>query len=157
MEGVTRYANSYNSNGLGFSNGITEDENGGYVRYDAYQALALQVEAMKRRAEAAEALAERLKLEAQAHAMEARTANTTINEIYQVVSGGKGEPGNWNGAAPVREFAETFRSVLSDFIQAHIDGPGLLDCMDNAGNRYTSRFLADAISRARPLIQGEKP
>ena len=49
-----------------------------------------------------ESLCERLKLEAQLHAGEARGANATIAEIYQVVSGGKGEPGNWNGAAPVR-------------------------------------------------------
>ena len=48
-------------------------------------------------------LAERLKLEAQGHAMEARTANATIYEIYQVVSGATGEPGNWHGAEPVRE------------------------------------------------------
>lgn len=44
----------------------------------------------------------RLQLEAQVHAQEARTANATIAEIYQVVSGGKGEPGNWHGAEPVR-------------------------------------------------------
>lgn len=50
-----------------------------------------------------EQLAERLKQEAQIHAMEARTANATIAEIYQVVSGGKGEPGNWHGAVLVRE------------------------------------------------------
>lgn len=49
----------------------------------------------------AEALAERLKLEAQVHAQEARTANSTIYEIYQAVSGATGEPGNWNGAQPV--------------------------------------------------------
>lgn len=50
-----------------------------------------------------QALAERLKLEAHTHAQEARTANATIAEIYQVVSGSTGEPGNWNGAEPVRE------------------------------------------------------
>lgn len=65
-----------------------------------------------RRAEAAEALAERLKLEAQFHAQEARTANSTIYEIYQVVSGGKGEPGNWHGAEPVRAKLEEFEKAL---------------------------------------------
>jgi hypothetical protein len=49
-------------------------------------------------------LADRLKLEAQCHSMEARTANSTIYEIYQIISGGKGEPGNWNGAEPVRKY-----------------------------------------------------
>lgn len=53
------------------------------------------------RADAAEARAERLKLEAQAHAQEARTANGTIAEIYQACSGARGEPGSWNGAKPV--------------------------------------------------------
>lgn len=47
-------------------------------------------------------LIERLKQEAEAHAQEARTANHTIAEIYQVVSGATGEPGNWHGAEPVR-------------------------------------------------------
>lgn len=54
--------------------------------------------------EAAEALADRLKLEAQCHAGEARAANSTIYEIYQVLSGSKGEPGNWNGAEPARAY-----------------------------------------------------
>ena len=48
-------------------------------------------------------LADRLKLEAQMHAQEARTANSTIAEIYQCVTGKTGEPGNWNGAEPVRK------------------------------------------------------
>lgn len=43
-----------------------------------------------------------LKLQAQSHAMEARTANATIAEIYQLCTGATGEPGNWNGAEPVR-------------------------------------------------------
>jgi hypothetical protein len=42
------------------------------------------------------------KLQAQAHAQEARTANCTIAEIYQLCTGRKGEPGNWNGAEPVK-------------------------------------------------------
>jgi hypothetical protein len=46
-------------------------------------------------------LVERLKLEAQIHAQEARTANATIAEIYRAVTNGTGEPGNWHGAAPV--------------------------------------------------------
>ena len=50
-----------------------------------------------------ETLADHLKQEAQMHAMEARTANGTIAEIYQCVSGATGEPGNWNGAEPVRK------------------------------------------------------
>jgi hypothetical protein len=43
-----------------------------------------------------------LKQEAQIHAQEAKTANSTIYEIYQCVTGATGEPGNWHGAEPVR-------------------------------------------------------
>lgn len=49
-----------------------------------------------------EALSATLKREAQIHAQEAGTANATIGEIYQVVTGSTGEPGNWHGAEPVR-------------------------------------------------------
>lgn len=47
-------------------------------------------------------IAERLKMEAQIHAQEARAANGTIREIYQVVTRATGEPGSWEGAGPVR-------------------------------------------------------
>lgn len=56
-------------------------------------------------------LAERLKLEAQVHAGEARAANSTIYEIYQCVTKGKGEPGNWNGAVPVVAEIERLRAI----------------------------------------------
>lgn len=49
-------------------------------------------------------LVERLRQEAIDHAGEARTANSTIYEIYQVISGATGEPGNWHGAEPVRAY-----------------------------------------------------
>lgn len=58
----------------------------------------------------ARTLAERLKLEAQGHAGEAKTANSTIYEIYQVLSGATGEKGNWNGAQPARDFFARLQS-----------------------------------------------
>jgi hypothetical protein len=33
---------------------------------------------------------------------EARCANHTIGQIYRLCTGGRGEPGNWNGADPVK-------------------------------------------------------
>lgn len=57
---------------------------------------------------------EHLKQEAQIHAQEARTANATIAEIYQVCSGGTGEPGNWNGAEPVRARIAELESQLAE-------------------------------------------
>lgn len=81
-------------------------------------ALARKAEALQRRAEEAEALAERLKREAQFHASEARTANSTIYEIYQVVSGGRGEPGNWHGAEPVRAKLEALQRENAELREA---------------------------------------
>ncbi|RYF31379.1 MAG: hypothetical protein EOO23_02760 [Comamonadaceae bacterium] len=57
-------------------------------------------------------LVERLKQEAQIHAQEARTANATIAAIYQLVTGATGEPGNWNGAEPVRAAIASLRAQL---------------------------------------------
>ncbi|UUZ68049.1 hypothetical protein LP416_27680 [Polaromonas sp. P2-4] len=78
-------------------------------------------------------LAERLKQEAQAHAQEARTANATIAEIYQCVTGATGEPGNWHGAEPVRaafallreEDAARWRHVLAN-ANTEIHGCGVM-------------------------------
>lgn len=48
-------------------------------------------------------LLDALKTQAQCHAMEARSSNATLNEIYQLCSGAKGEKASWNGSEPVRE------------------------------------------------------
>jgi hypothetical protein len=40
--------------------------------------------------------------QAQIWKQEARCANDTIGQIYQAVTGATGEPGNWNGAEPVK-------------------------------------------------------
>lgn len=45
---------------------------------------------------------EAVKLQAQLWKQEARTANATIAEIYQICTGATGEPGRGNGAKPVR-------------------------------------------------------
>ena len=56
-EGVTRYLNSRNPNGLGFSNGVVEDGRGNYVLHSDYEAMARKAEAMEREiAELREAL-----------------------------------------------------------------------------------------------------
>lgn len=43
-----------------------------------------------------------LLMQAQIWKGEARCANDTIGQIYQLVTGATGEPGNWHGAEPVR-------------------------------------------------------
>jgi len=54
----------------------------------------------------------RLIMEAQIHAQEATTANATINDIYQLISGSTGEPGNWHGAEPVREYIDNVQTQI---------------------------------------------
>ncbi len=59
----------------------------------------------------------RLQLEAKIHAQEARTANATIAEIYQVVSGATGEQGNWNGVQPVKALVDQLKNELAQATQ----------------------------------------
>lgn len=53
-------------------------------------------------------------VEARIHAQEARTANATIAEIYQVLTGATGEPGNWNGAEPARKIMAELAMVRGE-------------------------------------------
>jgi len=76
------------------------------------------LESLQRENEGLRNLADRLTLEAQCHDMEARGANSTIAEIYQIISGARGEPGNWNGAEPVRKYVERLREALLPFSKA---------------------------------------
>lgn len=57
------------------------------------------------------------KQQAQIWKQEARAANHTIGQIYQVVTGAKGEPGNWNGAEPVRQLIAE-RDALREALEA---------------------------------------
>lgn len=77
------------------------------------------------------AKAERLQQEAEGHAQEARTQTATVHEIYQIISGGKGEPGSWHGAEPVREFAERLckeRDMAQDIAEERHQAN--LDCVN---------------------------
>jgi len=47
--------------------------------------------------------------QAQMWKQEARCANDTIAQIYRLCTGGRGEPGNWNGAEPVRKLLDSLR------------------------------------------------
>ncbi|CAM3310173.1 hypothetical protein [Halomonas lysinitropha] len=90
-------------------------------------AAAVQVErlqAAKTKAEEAElaaaqeldevkAKADRLQLEAEASAQEARTQRATVHEIYQVVTKGTGEPGDWHGAGPVRALMDQYDALAA--------------------------------------------
>ena len=64
-------------------------------------------------------LVNRLRLEAQGHASEARTAKSTIYEIYQALSGSKGETGNWHGAEPARQYVASSQARVKVLEEAH--------------------------------------
>jgi len=108
--------------------GMVPDAKGPFVRYDdavsyadqAREQARTEIEGLRadlvRKGESlfpSQNLSERLKLEAQIHAQEARTANSTIAEIYQLVTGATGEPGNWHGAEPVRKLIAAAPDLLS--------------------------------------------
>lgn len=114
--------------------------------------------AAEARAEAAEALSERLKLEAQGHAMEARTANSTIAEIYQVVTGSTGEPGNWHGAAPVRAAFEALRervAVLEEALDWYGEQARLARLIHSEGDLGRWALAEDGGKRARNALKRE--
>jgi septation ring formation regulator EzrA len=85
-------------------------------------------------------LVERLKLEATIHAQEARTANATIAEIYQVVSGGTGEQGNWYGAQPVREAVEKLKAELERLKQDDAERCALIRDMEDDERRMQAEL-----------------
>lgn len=90
-------------------------------------------------AEAAK-LVDTLKLEVKIHAQEARTANATIAEIYQLCTGSTGEPGNWNGADPVRKMAEDSKR---------------LKALEQAMTEVNSFSVRYAKKRADEIMRGE--
>lgn len=74
-----------------------------------------------------QALYERCKQQAQIWKQEARTANHTIGQIYQLVTGRCGEPGSWNGAEPVKALIVE-RDALKAALRATQFGFNLCRC-----------------------------
>lgn len=58
-------------------------------------------------------LVETLKTQAQIHSGEARCHSSTVHEIYQLITGAKGEPAAWNGAVPVKKFLNKVEHLIS--------------------------------------------
>ena len=53
--------------------------------------------------------------EARQWRQEARTQSAIVAEIYEAVTGKKGEPGDWNGAVPVKERIEELETMVKVF------------------------------------------
>ncbi len=97
-------------------------------------------------------LEEKLILEAQGHAQEARSMTAVVHEIYQALGIQKG---NWNGAKLVVEkFRELQLALLEcEKIQTeYVSEEGLCDAIDNDGELYQSQHLALLIESARTAI-----
>lgn len=127
-----------------------------YERPEADIAAALAAE----RAEGA-ARSETLKQEAKIHAQEARTANSTVNEIYQLVTGATGEPGNWSGAEPVRKRlaqieADAYQRGAADMAArcAEVARNKVYDAVESDsigfGNNVAANEIANAILALSP-------
>jgi hypothetical protein len=87
-------------------------------------------------------LYERCKQQAQIWKQEARCANDTIAQIYQLVTGRKGEPGNWNGAEPVRALVQQ-RDDLVETLDA-LAGAVAQEVNEKGGGGYVLARLTDA-------------
>lgn len=64
--------------------------------------LRAQLDERDRRIAELEAERDAIKLQAQGWSMEAKAQRGTVRDSYQAVSGAAGEPGDWNGAEPIR-------------------------------------------------------
>lgn len=60
-------------------------------------------------------------------------------------------------AAQVAELTQKLEratALVAKFVRCNDEGPGLIDCIDNDGERYTSQFLSDTVREARALNSG---
>lgn len=87
---------------------------------DARHAAAELAAAALSRIEALERERDALKQQAQIWAQEAKTQKATVQAAYQACTGATGEPGDWNGAAPIRALAAD-RAALRNALE-HIAG-----------------------------------
>lgn len=60
-------------------------------------------------------------------------------------------------AAQVAELTQKLEratALVAKFVRCNDEGPGLIDCIDNDGERYTSQFFSDTVREARALNSG---
>lgn len=107
----------------------------GHNAIDALRSLSDQLdEALKDRvtlamqAEVLTAERDSIKQQAQIWKMEASAHKRTVQECYQACTGSTGEPGNWNGANPVRALVAERDSLRADAER--------LDTLDRLGYAY---------------------
>lgn len=131
-----------------------------WAQYDALSDAHAALTACQQEVERLLTLNADLTMQAKGHAQEARTANSTIYEIYQAISGAKGEPGNWNGAQPVIEYIETAETRVAQLEEAI--GPFAADAgiydpddMDGSEIAWMSKFRIEQLRHARSALGGQ--
>lgn len=97
---------------------------------------------------------EKLKLEAEGWAQEARTQRATVREAYQAITGATGEPGDWHGAEPIkalvkernrlREVVKGIRHYAYDTLSGNAEGPTDVDWLKE-GFREIHRRVTEAL------------
>lgn len=80
---------------------------------DVVLAAAREIVSLRAERDRIVELAQRLRQEAQIHAQEMRSQRATVREIYQALTGSTGEPGDWNGAEPVRKLVAEREAELA--------------------------------------------
>lgn len=85
--------------------------------------------------------------------MEAKTQGAIVKEIYQAITGAAGEPGDWNGAEPVKEVI-----AERDALKARIDGGVrveiLADNLELKGKVTMALFNSDKSNAVLILDEG---
>lgn len=100
-------------------------------------------------------LVDRLRLEAQCHAQEARTANATVAECYQAATGGTGEPGNWNGAEPVKQRIQGLEALVEQMTQALEPFAKMANFLDNTSKRRDAIYCGGSPGLCSEVVQGD--
>ena len=114
----------------------------------ATQAEAVLEERTRERDEAQKEV-EALKLQAQVWASEARAQKATVHACYEAITGKTGEPGDWNGAEPIRRYvAERDALALSQGRLLEFLIPEFLEAMADIG-RYGFEKYGDQSFQAR--------
>lgn len=111
------------------------------------------------RAKRAETRARHLEVEARRWAQEARTQRHTVHQVYQLVTGATGEPGDWHGAEPVRALVaerdvmrRRLERICADYCQWYDRGLGGLD-----GSGIAYHLVGHARMGLAGKVEGEMP
>ncbi len=127
----------------------------------ATRILKLRIEELKKQHDDDCNKSERLLQEAQIQAQEMRTHQSTVREIYQVITGNTGEPGDWNGAEPVRKLKEEnerLEKMLPFSVRGKLQEVVDQDTEQDTGDRADRwSVLVDANERLRIIIERALP